>query len=97
MSIFPSGGEHDHGNQGVDTADGLLKSIAASCGHSSAHIANLHGELDESPGGATLILLAPAHARPIAGIWLHQERGEGVPAPARQGSSERNGSALQRA
>ena len=66
VSIFPSGGEHDHGNQGVDTADGLLKSLAASCPASSSHIANLHGELDESPGGATLILLAPAHARPIA-------------------------------
>ena len=87
VSIFPSGGEHDHGNQGVDTADGLLKSLAASCGHSSAHIANLHGELDESPGGATLILLAPAHARPIAGSgytksaakeFLHQH----VKAPA---------------
>ncbi len=66
VSVFPSGGEHDHGNQGVDTPDGLLKSIAASCPSGSGYIANLHGEFDESPGGATLVFIAPAHARPIA-------------------------------
>lgn len=66
VTIFPTGGEHDHGNQGVDTADGLLKSIAHSCGGGGGYIANLHGEYDESPGGATLVFIAPAHARPIA-------------------------------
>ena len=66
VSVFPSGGEHDHGNQGVDTPDGLLRSIAASCPSGSSYIANLHGEFDESPGGATLVFVAPAHARPIA-------------------------------
>jgi hypothetical protein len=66
VTIFPTSGEHDHGNQGVDTAEGLLRSIAYSCPGSGGYIANLHGELDDSPGGATLILIAPPHARPIA-------------------------------
>lgn len=66
VSIFPSQGEHDHGNQGVDTADGLLRSIAASCDGGGSYIANLHGEYDDSPGGASLIFIAPAHARPIS-------------------------------
>ncbi len=66
VTILPTSGEHDHGNQGVDTADGLLRSIAHSCRGGGSYIANLHGEYDESPGGATLIFIAPAHARPIA-------------------------------
>ena len=66
VSIFPSQGEHDHGNQGVDTVDGLLRSIAASCDGGGSYIANLHGEYDDSPGGASLIFIAPAHARPIS-------------------------------
>ena len=72
VTIFPTGGERDHGNQGVDTADGLLKSIANSIEGRGGYIADLQGEHDRTSagqirsGGGTLILLAPAHAQPIA-------------------------------
>jgi hypothetical protein len=72
LTIFPTGGEHDHGNQGVDTPDGLLRSIANSCNSGAGYIADLQGEHDRTgagqirSGGGTLILMAPAHARPIS-------------------------------
>lgn len=72
VTIFPTGGEHDHGNQGVDTPDGLLTSIANSCNAGAGYVADLQGEHDRTDpgkvrtGGGTLILIAPAHARPIA-------------------------------
>ncbi len=72
VTIFPTGGEHDHGNQGVDTPDGLLRSIASGIGRGGGYIADLQGEHDRTApgeirsGGGTLILIAPAHAQPIA-------------------------------
>ncbi len=68
ISVFSTGWEADVGDQGNSTGDGLLRTIAYSCTTGGgSYIANLAGELDDAPRGATLILMAPAHARPIAG------------------------------
>ncbi len=67
VTIFPTSGEKDVGDQGNTTGDGLLRTIAYSCvWGGSGYIASLAGEYDDSPGGATLVFIAPAHARPIA-------------------------------
>ena len=67
VSVFSTGGEVDVGDQGNNTGDGLLRTIAYSCiWGSSSYIASLAGEFETGPGGATLVLIAPAHARPIA-------------------------------
>ena len=67
ITVFSTSWEKDVGDQGNNTGDGLLRTIAYSCtGGDGSYIANLAGEFDDRPRGATLILIAPAHARPIA-------------------------------
>lgn len=67
ITVFSTGWEADVGDQGNNTGDGLLRTIAYSTTNGGgSYIANLAGELDDAPRGATLILVAPAHARPIA-------------------------------
>ena len=68
ITVFSTGWEKDVGDQGNNTGDGLLRTIAYSCTIGGGnYIANLAGEFDDRERGATLILMAPAHARPIAG------------------------------
>ena len=67
ISVFITGSEKDVADQGNNTGDGLLRTIAYSCNLGRGdYIRGLSGEFDDSPRGATLILMAPAHARPIA-------------------------------
>ena len=68
ITVFSTGWEADVGDQGNNTGEGLLRTIAYSCtANGGSYIANLAGELDDAQRGAVLILMAPAHARPIAG------------------------------
>ena len=65
--MFSTSWETDVGDQGNNTGDGLLRTISYSCTTGGGqYIVNLAGEFDDRPRGATLILIAPAHARPIA-------------------------------
>ena len=67
VSIFSTRWEKDVSDQGNNTGDGLLRTIAYSCtGGDGEYIANLAGEFDDRPRGGALVLIAPAHARPIA-------------------------------
>jgi len=67
ISVFITGSEKDVSDQGNNTADGLLRTIAYSCNMGGGlYIHGLAGEFDDRPRGGTLILMAPAHARPIA-------------------------------
>ncbi len=68
ITVFITGSERDVGDQGNNTGDGLLRTIAYCCDTAGgSYIHGLAGELDARPRGGTLILMAPAHARPIAG------------------------------
>jgi len=65
--VFGTGSEKDVGDQGNNTGDGLLRTIAYNCNMGGGdYIASLAGEFEDRPRGGTLILIAPAHARPIA-------------------------------
>jgi hypothetical protein len=67
VTVFSTGGDKDIGDQGNTTAEGLLRTIAYSCIWGGAsYIASLAGEYDDTPQGATLAFIAPAHAWPIA-------------------------------
>ncbi len=67
ITVFGTGSEKDVGDQGNNTAEGLLRTIAYSCTMGGGeYIASLAGEFEDRPRGSTLILIAPAHARPIA-------------------------------
>ena len=67
ISVFGTGSEKDVGDQGNNTGDGLLRTIAYNCNMGGGdYIASLAGEFEDRPRGGTLILIAPAHARPIA-------------------------------
>ena len=67
VTVFITAGDKDVADQGNTEGDALLRTIAYSAiwgGH--GHIGSLQGEFDQSPGGGTLVFIAPAHARPIA-------------------------------
>jgi len=67
VTVFITAGDRDVGDQGNTTGDALLRTIAYSAIWGGAsHIGSLQGEHDESPGGGTLVFIAPAHAHPIA-------------------------------
>ena len=67
ITVFSTGSEKDVGDQGNNTGDGLLRTIAYNCtAGGGSYIANLAGEFDDKPRGGVLVLIAPAHARPIA-------------------------------
>ena len=67
ITIFSSSYETDVGDQGNNTGEALLRTIAYSTMTAGGnYIGNLAGELDDKPREATLIMAAPAHARPIA-------------------------------
>ena len=67
ITVFNTSWEADVGDQGNNTGDGLLRTIAYSCTTGGGtYIANLAGEFDTRPRGGTLVLVAPPHARPIA-------------------------------
>ncbi len=67
ITVFSTGSEKDVGDQGNSTADGLLRTLAYSCTTGGGeYIAGLAGEYDDRARGGKLLLIAPAHARPIA-------------------------------
>ncbi|RMF91830.1 MAG: hypothetical protein D6736_04635 [Nitrospinota bacterium] len=67
VTIFSTGGDKDVADQGNTTAEGLLRTIAYCCIWGGAgYIASLAGEYDDTPQGATLVFIPPAHARPMA-------------------------------
>lgn len=67
ITVFITASERDVGDQGNNRGDSLLRTIAYSCDSTGgSYIHGLSGELDDRPRGGTLILVAPAHARPIA-------------------------------
>lgn len=67
VTVFITAGDKDVGDQGNTKGDALLRTIAYSAIWGGAgHIGSLQGEFDLSPGGGTLVFIAPAHARPIA-------------------------------
>jgi len=67
VTVFITAGDKDVGDQGNTKGDALLRTIGYSAiWGGAAHVGSLQGEFDQSPGGATLVFIAPAHARPIA-------------------------------
>ena len=67
ITVFSTGSEKDVGDQGNSTADGLLRTLAYSCTTGGGeYIAGLAGEYDDRARGGKLLLIAPAHARPIS-------------------------------
>ena len=67
VTVFSTRAELDVGDQGNNTGDGLLRTIAYKCTATGGeYIANLAGEYDDKPRGGALILMAPGHAKPIA-------------------------------
>lgn len=66
VTIFPTSGDKDVGDQGNSTAEGLLRTIGwTGVIGGGSYIANLGGEY-ANPKGGVLILIAPDHANPIA-------------------------------
>jgi hypothetical protein len=67
ISVFITSAETDVSDQGNTTGDGLLRTIAYCCNAGGGeYIHGLAGEFDDRPRGGRLVLIAPAHARPIA-------------------------------
>ena len=66
VSVFGTRAEKDIGDQGNNTGPGLLRTIAyGSAIGGGEYIAGLAGEYDDRPRGGKLVLIAPAHAKPI--------------------------------
>ena len=67
ITVFGTASETDVSDQGNNTGDGLLRTIAYSCKlGGGAYITGLGGEFEDKPKGNSLILIAPTHAGPIA-------------------------------
>jgi len=68
ISVFGTGSEKDVADQGNNTGESLLRTIAYSCNMGGGgYIASVAGEFADTSKGGPLILIAPAHAGPIAG------------------------------
>ena len=66
VTVFPTGGDKDVGDQGNSTAEGLLRTIGwTGVIGGGGYIASLAGE-HANPKGGVLILIAPDHAKPIS-------------------------------
>ena len=66
VTVFPTGGDKDVGDQENSTAEGLLRTIGwTGVIGGGGYIASLAGE-HANPKGGVLILIAPDHAKPIA-------------------------------
>ncbi len=67
LTVFSTSWEVDVGDQGNNTGEGLLRTIAYECTTGGgSYIGNLYGEQDDKPREGVLVLAAPAHAQPIA-------------------------------